>query len=70
MKKPCRLDGSAQLLKTLHHASQPRAGAHVSMASNPRIWAWAGPPSSLRVGTSTVVCIRDWKITTTVTGIQ
>ena len=29
MKKPCRLDGSAQLLKTLHHASQPLSPVHV-----------------------------------------
>jgi hypothetical protein len=35
MKKPCRLDaGSTQQLKSLHHASQPRAGADISNASN------------------------------------
>jgi hypothetical protein len=34
MKKPCLLDGSTQQLKSLHHASQPRAGADISNASN------------------------------------
>jgi hypothetical protein len=44
MKKPCRLDGSTQQLKSLHHASQPRAGADISNASNkPWMYAWARP---------------------------
>ena len=43
-KKPGRLDTSKPLLKTLHHASQAMAGAHIPLVKfNALICAWAGP---------------------------
>ena len=47
-KKPCRLDASKSHLKTLHHASQAMAGAHIpSVKFNACICAWAGPSRAL-----------------------
>ncbi len=46
-KKTCRLGASKPLLKTLHHASQAMAGAHIpSVKFNACICAWVGPSRS------------------------
>ena len=47
-KRPCRLDGCKPLLKTLHHASQAMASAHISSVKfNAWMCAWAGPSSTI-----------------------